>query len=492
MNVSRLPALVLVAGALAAGIVIDRSSTEDPVDEVVDIAQVVPVAGRTGSPPVWYCPTLRLTETTGEEGEATGVTVEGTLVLVNPSPMSIDADVTVRGGSSPAELVEVEVPEYSHVELPVADLASDPIVAAVVESSSDRLVVARQVDGVLGRDVVPCLDRIDREWFVASGSTAGDADLVYTVFNPLSEDAVIDLELVTEVETGLVPGASLQGIVVPAGRVRGIDVGQLARRREAVSARIVVRSGRVAVDRVSSRDGTEGRRGLSLAAASLEPAAEWLLPGARLELGVQQSLVIHNPGERPAEVDIEVQATEAFVEPQQRTVPAEDAIVVPIDESTFGVPLGVDHSIVVRTLTEVPVVAELATSAIDAEATESSPALVGGDDAGPGASAAATSWVVPLLDRTALPGASLIVHNPTGEETTVEVVRLADGERVLVTTTTVPAAADIRIALGEVDPARFALVVTASTPVVVAAGGPAPVTSASEWMIAVPVDEGSG
>lgn len=487
-----MPVLVLVAAAIATAVAIDRGAAEVPLDEAVEIAQVVPVAGRSGSPPVWFCPTLRLTETTGEQGEATGVTVEGSLIIVNPSPVPVEAEVTAHGGSSPPETTEVDVPARTTIELPVADLATDPIVAAVVESNSDRLVVARQVEGILGRDVAPCLDRIDREWFMASGSTAGDADLVYTVLNPLSEDAVVDLEVVTEAENGPVPGVSLRGIVVPAGSVRGLDIGQLARRREVVSARVIVRSGRVAIDRVSSRDGTDGRRGLSLAAASLEPAAEWLFPGARLEPGVQQALVIHNPGDRPAEVDIEVQATDAFVEPQQRTVPAVDAVVVAIDESTFGVPVGVDHSIVVRTLTDVPVVTELVTSAVDAAATDTSPAVVGGDDAGPGASAAATEWIVPLLDGTVAPGASLIVHNPTGDDVEVDVIRLADGERVLITATTVPAAADVRIDLSEVDAARYSAVVIASSPVVVAAGGPAPVTSASEWMIAVPVAEDVG
>ncbi|MEM9712914.1 MAG: hypothetical protein AAGA17_11900, partial [Actinomycetota bacterium] len=239
MSSRRLPAIVLLAAALIAGAVVDRERDEAVAEEAVDASQVLPVAGRAQSPPVWYCPTLRLTETTGEGDETTGLTVEGTLLLVNPSPSAVEAEVTVRGGSSSPETIEVEVGPRSRVEIPVAEISTDPVVAASVESSSARLVVARELVGILGTDVAPCLDRIDSEWFVGSGSTAGDADLVYTVFNPLSEDAVVDLEVVTEVESGTVPGASLQGIVVRAGRVRGIDVGQLVRRREVVSARVV-------------------------------------------------------------------------------------------------------------------------------------------------------------------------------------------------------------------------------------------------------------
>ena len=487
MRSLRAPAIIVLVALLVVGGVIDRDRDEGAVEEAVGPIQVVPTAGRAGSPPVWYCPTLRLTETTGEADETTGVTVEGTLLLVNPSPVSVAAEVTIQGASSLPELLDVEVGPRSLLELPVADLSTDPVVAAIVESTSDRLVVARELTGVLGTDVAPCLDRIDSEWFVGSGRTAGDADLVLTVFNPLSEDAVVDLEVVTEVETGIVPGASLQGIVIRAGRVRGLDLGQLVRRREVVSARVVVRSGRVAVDRLTTRDGTDGRRGLSVAPAALEPASEWFLPGGRLEAGVRQSLVVHNPGERAAEVDIEVQAPDAFVEPQQRTVPAEDAIVVALDDQIFGIPDGVDHSIVVRTLTEVPVVTDLVTSAVDAAATPELPAIVGGDDGGPGASAAATDWVVPLLTGGAGAESTLIVHNPSGEPVDVEVVRLADGDRVLVSSLTVEPARDARVDLREVDPSRYAVVVSASAPVVVAAGGPPPAASASRWSIAVPV-----
>ncbi|MEM8902294.1 MAG: DUF5719 family protein [Actinomycetota bacterium] len=487
MSSRRLPAIVLLAAALIAGAVVDRERDEAVAEEAVDASQVLPVAGRAQSPPVWYCPTLRLTETTGEGDETTGLTVEGTLLLVNPSPSAVEAEVTVRGGSSSPETIDVEVGPRSRVEIPVAEISTDPVVAASVESSSARLVVARELVGILGTDVAPCLDRIDSEWFVGSGSTAGDADLVYTVFNPLSEDAVVDLEVVTEVESGTVPGASLQGIVVRAGRVRGIDVGQLVRRREVVSARVVVRSGRVVVDRLTSRDGTDGRRGVSVAPAALAPASEWFLPGGRIEPGVRQSLVLHNPGDRPAEVDIEVQSADAFVEPQQRTVPAEDSIVVALDEQTFGIPDGVDHSVVVRTLTDVPVVADLAVSAVDAAATADLPAVVGGDDGGPGSSAGATEWVVPLLTGGADAESSLIVHNPSGEPVEVEVVRLADGDRVLVTRLTVEPARDARVDLAEIDPARYSLVVTATAPVVVAGGGPAPVPAASRWSIATPV-----
>ncbi|MEO1063099.1 MAG: DUF5719 family protein [Actinomycetota bacterium] len=489
MTSRRAPALIVLVAVLVAGAVRDRDRDEAVADEVVTASQVGPTAGRSGSPPVWYCPTLRLTETTGEDDETTGLTVEGTLLLVNPSPTSIEAEVTVQGGSSLPELLEVEVGARSLVELPVAELNSDPTVAAIVESSSDRLVVARELTGVLGRDVAPCLDRIDSEWYLGSGSTAGDADLVYTVYNPLSEDAVIDLEVVTEVESGVVPGASLQGIVVRAGGVRGLDLGQLVRRREDVSTRLVVRSGRVAVDRLTSRDGTDGRRGMSVAPGTLAPATEWFLPGGRLEPGIRQSLVLHNPGERPAEVDIEVQSGDAFVEPQQRTVPAEDAIVVALDDQVFGIPDGVDHSIIVRGLTDVPVVAELVTSAVEAAAAADLPAIAGGDDGGPGASAAATDWVVPLLTGGADGESSLIVHNPFGEPVDVEVLRLADGDRVVVSTVTIEPARDARIDLREVDPSRYAVVVSASAPVVVAAGGPPPAASASGWTIAVPVGE---
>lgn len=486
--IRRLPIIILI-GALAA---VGGWADLDPrsVDLIADPigGDVLPVSGRQGSPPVWYCPTLRLSEVPLDDGETSGISAEGRLILTNPAPSPASARITVRGPSSPPAVSSLAVPGRSVVEIPAADLGTDPTLAAVVESDSDRLVVARELVGVTGTDIAPCTDRISDDWYLADGSTSVDADLVYVIFNPLSEDAVVDLDIVTDAEVGIVAGASLDGIVIPAGRVRPINVGQLVRRRNSVSARIVVRSGRVSVDRAVSRDGSAGPGGLSVSPGVLAAAETWFVPGGRLEVGVTETVVIHNPGERAAEIDIEVQAPTAPVEPQTRTVPAEEAISVPLDAATFGLDVGVDHSILVRSLTGVPVVVDVGVAAVGGAESVDGLVIPGSIDSGPGATVAEREWVVPLAVNGPEGASTIVIATPFGQPANADVLAFVDGDLVRVATLTVPAAGESRLVLDQVTAERFALVVRADQPIVVGSGGPSPAPMSRGFSIAVPVE----
>lgn len=486
--IRRLPVIVLIGALAAVGGWADHDERSTSDVTSVETGDVLPVSGRSGSPPVWYCPTLRVSEVPLADGEISGVSAEGQLILTNPAPEPTVARLTVLGPSSPPAVSSVEVPGRSVVEIPAADLGSDPTLAAVVESDSERLVVARELVGVTGSDIAACTDRISDDWYVPNGSTAVDADLVYVIFNPLSEDAVVDLEVVTDAEVGIVAGASLDGIVVPAGRVRPLDMGQLVRRRNDVSARIAVRSGRVSVDRVVTRDGSAGPGGLSISPGALAPAETWFVPGGRLEVGVTETVVIHNPGKRPAEVDIEVQAPSAPVEPQTRTVPAEEAIAVPIDAATFGLDVGVDHSILVRSLTGVPVVVDVAVAAVGgAESTDGS-IISGSIDGGFGATVAEREWIVPLAVNRPDGATTIVVATPFGEPANADVLAMIDGELVRVGSLSIPAAGEARFVLDRVSADRFALIVRADQPVMVGSGGPSPAPMSAGFTVAVPVE----
>ncbi len=486
--IRRIVVVALICAGLAAAGVVDAAEDGPAATRLATVGEALPVVGRPGTPPVWFCPTLRTSEVTDAEGTITGAAVEGTLLLSNPAAEPAIAEVSVVSAALPAEAVEVEVPPLGLVELAAEDLGDDVGLAAVVEVDSAQVIVARELTSELGRDIAPCLDRIESDWFVSTGATTADAELLHVVFDPLSEDAVIDLQVVSEAESGLVAGAALDGVVVPAGRSRALDVGELVRRRERVSARLEVRSGRVAVDRVLTRDGSDGRRGLSVAPAARLAAPTWYLPGGRLELGVVEELVVHNPSERPAEIDIEVHADGLDVLPQQRTVAPHDALVVPIDEATFGLPDGVDHSLVVTTLTDTDVVAELAARSVaDVEVADGT-VIAGGDDAGPGTTSLSTRWIAPLATNTAEGATTIVMHNPGATAADARVIRFGDGRRVQVAEQEIPPASERRVDVSTMSIERASVEVISDVPIAVGAGGPGPVPLSTAWTMAVPVD----
>ncbi|MBK5223746.1 MAG: hypothetical protein JJE52_12930 [Acidimicrobiia bacterium] len=432
MTKARIPVLLLVVAALVLALVVERTdSTEDRSDSAaVDLRRLAPsAAGADALGSTWYCaagsaggveiePANRpddvldgdgettedadgeATEPDGADaedeatdstdGEATDtdeteagdgavdpdgaaappvpVVAEHTVVLTNAGDADRVATLTIHPGQDAPVVSEVEVPARSVERIDLADLAEGPAVAALVELDGGAVVVTHHVVGPLGRDSGPCSSVSSDVWHFAWGDTSrGSASLV-ALFNPFPGDAVVDFSFVTS--DGVREPQALTGMVVPAGSVIVADVGAEVRRREHVSTTVSTRTGRVVAERIQAFDGTDeaGRSGLAIDLGVPEPASTWMHVVGRRHDDLPQTLVVYNPSDTPAEVDVEIALPDdvvGAVAPFELTVgPGDHATLDLTDQArlldVFGEDFG-EFAVTVRSLNGVAVVTELAT-----------------------------------------------------------------------------------------------------------------------------------
>jgi hypothetical protein len=132
-------------------------------------------------------------------------------------------------------------------------------------------------------------------------TTTADASLTLVLYNPFPDDAVVDVSLTT-VERTLQP-PSLQAAVIPGQSVRIVDLGQQAQREEVVSTSVKGRGSRLVVGRIQSAD-NPARHGFTAGLAASQAQQTWWLPDGDKGDGISERLVVFNPGELEASVEL--------------------------------------------------------------------------------------------------------------------------------------------------------------------------------------------
>ncbi len=343
------PLLVVAIGlaALVGAVAADR--IERPARPSALVA-AEPPGGPTMAPAgttsaAWYCPGGPL---------AAADQADVSVSLANTTARSIAARLTalpVRGTGDPVERT-VDVPSLGSTTVRLADLLGGTRPAGASVVSPGGVVVQQSIKTPEGAAVGPCASGASDRWYSAVGSTAAGSSLLLPLLNPFPYDAIVGISFSTD-QGRAVPG-DLQGVVVPGRSLLVVDVGSHVRRRDAVSAEVVARRGRVVVGR-NFRKGT----GSSTALAAPSPASTWYLPGGVRTEGVTNRLVVANPSDQDAQVSVEIRLQEGAIQPLTLAVPAQDRAELNLDDAS--VPRGVPYAIAVRSLEEVPVVAERST-----------------------------------------------------------------------------------------------------------------------------------
>ncbi len=483
-RVPRLPVLVaitLVLGGLAVAERVDdgvaapggpATPAEGAGPAGTGDRPVMPVAAPADAlTSTWFC----AGGTASDDGVA-----EHTVVVANAAAEPVEAVVTVYPGTldtdpEAAAVAErapvserVEVGGADRVEVPLTTVTQAPFAAALVEVGGGDVVVEHAVRGPDGFDVAPCAAGASSTWYFAAGSTRRDARELLVLFNPFPDDAVVDLTFATP--EGIRAPQPYDQLVVAGGRVVALDISGVVARHDQVSTSIVARTGRLVADRIQVFDGSLSPRGLALTLGAPEPGGLWFFPDGPAGEGVTETYVVYNPGEEPAEVDLEIQldepATFGEVEPIALSVPPQSySVVVLSDEERM--PDGVAHAVTVRVQNGVGVVAERLLTATD-------PAELRGVSATMGAPLAATAWVLAAGSANDAVTEVLSVQNPSsGTIARIDVVAL-EGERTSVEglrDLEVPPSGRLALDLGDsIRRGTLTVLVTSTTAVVVERG----------------------
>ncbi len=452
MTFSRWPAVVILLALLTGAWVVDRDhdrdlGTAEDASTPLEAQGYLPVSAPDGAlRSTWYCAGGTASsdgraDTTIVVANATERELNGSATIFPSIPTQLvpEEDLTgstdtttpttepppttgVTGSSTPTTApplteepvpVELTVPARDRVELRLADTVESPYAAALVELPGGAISVEQRVDGPNGADVSPCTTQASDTWFFASGRTTADAVETLAFFNPFPDAAVIDVTFRTEED--LRTPIQFEAYAVPAQSLVVEDIGDLVTRRDHVSVSVVARSGRLVVNRMLDLDGTEGPRGLEVAAGVARPATTWYFPDGVVAEGVRETFVVYNPGDTAAEIDLVVEPDEperfGAIEPFGLTIPPEGYQEVAVqDEERIGTALSgsegasvLRHGARVVSVNGVPVVAER---------------IIEGDDstARPGFDLV---FGAPLLMESVVfaasaPDQSIVVANPSG------------------------------------------------------------------------------
>ncbi|MCQ3811473.1 MAG: hypothetical protein KTV68_13080 [Acidimicrobiia bacterium] len=367
--------LVVVALATVIGLAVaDRADDGSAPERVLVSQEAASTApGPEAKGGVWYC-----SEGTSLPGEF----ADHSVIVANPTAEAVTAAVSVFpatpvGSVSPSaspEEVLLNVPARSQAFLRLADVVESQYTAALVEIDSGSAVVEQRVQGPTGIDVMPCATRSSADWHFAAGSTRRDARLIFTLFNPFPDRAVVKFAFSTD--EGLREPQALRGVLVPARSLVVVNATDLVPRFSSVSTTIESQAGRIVAGRLQLFDGTEGLEGLTAGPGVPRPQTQWVFSIGPTDAVVGEHIVLYNPSDREAAADISIRLDapdpggalapfEVSVPPQQRVaLVLREAGSYPLPPDPFAyntastLPAGVGFWASVQVYNGVPIVAE--------------------------------------------------------------------------------------------------------------------------------------
>lgn len=425
----RLPFLAIVGLAVAGAVLASEGGGHDNDDPAGAGARLDPAAAIESPSSTWFCAggsaagapgegfadhsvivtagparvTGRVTVIAGDRAPASSAGAEATSSSSSSSSTSTTTTTTTRPGASTTAAVgagmqgaadeadgeqRFSIAPGEQARIRLADLVQAPLAAAIVELDPETALtvppptravepgepppatVEHEVRGPRGADTAPCTARSADTWHFAWGATTRDADEQLVLFNPFPNDVAVDAVFSTD--SGLREPQRWQGLTVPARTVVAVDVGEDVTRRDHVAATLHVRGGRLVVARVQAFDGQLGSAGVSLATGVPEAGTDWAFAEGRVESGHVSSIILYNPGEDVAELEVVVELAPGAADgyrPEPFGVTVRPGRYESLDLAEQDrVPKGVPHTVRVRATNNVAVVAERITGTPDPSA----------------------------------------------------------------------------------------------------------------------------
>ena len=432
--------LVALALVTVIGLAVADHGRNELVSELGLVSQAITSAapGQHAQGGVWYC---------SEGTSLPGDFADHSVIVANPTEAAVVASVSVYPAtpvgsvspSAPPQTVFVKVPAYSQSSLRLAEIVESRYTAALVEIDSGLAVVEQRVQGPTGVDVIPCATRSSADWHFAAGSTRRDARLVFTLFNPFPDRAVVKFTFSTD--EGVREPQALRGVLVPARSLVVVNATDLVPRFSSVATTIESQAGRIVAGRLLLFDGSEGLEGLTAGPGIPEPRAQWVFPTGPADAGAAELIVLYNPSDREAAADVSIRMDafdsgdalapfEVSVPPQQRVALVfGDDQVYPVPAAPFAYRFpdvlaeGAGYWAAVQVYNGVPIVAER----VAAASASMQPAGVA---IAAGSPATALKYLI-AGNRADEAEVSLVVVNPSPDSIArIVVSKIADDQRI--------------------------------------------------------------
>lgn len=403
--------MALIATILVAGGVADRTGRPSLQGQPAVLA-ANEASAESALSSSWFC----AAGTAAPGGQA-----DGSVVIANTATTERRGTFTVFPSAGAAVTIPITVPPRSRLDLRYAAVLTAPWAAGLVELDGGGVAAEQVVEGPLGRDVAPCANTTGERWHFASGSTAKDSSMVLAFMNPYPDAAIVDLRFATD-DGPKVPG-DFQGLVVPPRSVLVQEIGDHVRRRDAVSASVSVRAGRVVAARIQ-RFASAARSGLGLTLGARATSGVWYFPEGYFADGITERFELYNPNTREAVVELSLAIEGASAEPFELTVPAQGRITL-VASQQDRIPKGKAHAATVRSVNGVNVVVDETFDAV-------APSPRRGFAASTGATRPATRWVLAAGAATETSDEWVAVQNVGARAGRISIYALARGQRIAI------------------------------------------------------------
>lgn len=291
----RWPVVAALGALLAGSVFLDQVPESDRPElaagDVVKLrAQVADPLPLTTS---WYCSI----GSSSAQGYA-----DHTVHVSNVGDEPARATLSVLTDSGPGPTVRIDLAARATESLKLSTISAAENAGVVVEIVGGEGVVGHEVSTEHGTATGPCATTVSGSWYLAGGSTRRDSDQFLALMNPFGEDVVLDVTFRTATRERR-PEA-LTALVIPGRSVVVVNVSEYVSIEPVVATTITTIQGRVAAEQLQVANGELGPRGAALVLGTPAPATEWWLPAGRVTDSGDHQLVVFNPGEERAEIEI--------------------------------------------------------------------------------------------------------------------------------------------------------------------------------------------
>jgi len=409
----RLAIVVAVVAVVVGAALIDQAvgpSSPPAAPSALDASTIPGTAAVASS---WYC-------AGGTIGF--GAQANTTIYVTNTGAGTVPGAVstTVNTGKVSTRQT-ISVPARSTIAVNPGILAPVGYGASTLTFAGGGIGVSQVAAGPDGWTTAPCASATSANWYFASGATSPGNQLVLTLYNPTSTEAVANVSFDTD--AGVLTPQLYQGLVVPAGQTVVENVGDYVQDRPTVATVVSAQSGQIVADQLQLVS-TTGKTGLALALGAPRVAPRWYFsqttnPAAA---GSSVSFMLSNPGPTAEKAVIDVGLIQGGVAPVTVPIPAKS--VVPFTATTANrIPRQVPYSVAVSSTGGSGLVVAREVVASDGASQPGFGTMLG-------AAQAAQHWLVPAPGAGSAPGApdasvgSLAVSNPGSVSARVTVAPL--------------------------------------------------------------------